>query len=364
VLASLPEELAALRRKRSQKTRDAFRADLAARVAAARKAQHEGDPLLDIRSASLPELARLVRAAFERLGEEPPDGIDAAGPEAAAEAISESLVTLSRWLEEELEDVAVEIGRRVGMEVDTDQNVHPFESAFTLGAGMKIEALPGMEIPEEAATLLGSFWRETAVAHDELHWFATGHRLVEALVALVRDGDAGRATVARREWAPRRGGLYVRFVPALASSADLAPGARVASRQASRYLDLAPVSVLVDLEGQKVVRGAAARLEDELDEVEGARVGGAPQAVLEAAHAAAEKEAAAILARRVEEARALLVAHADGEEERLVEAALQGGAPRKRVDSALAVLRQHREAIDKAIGRARLDLDAVALVVP
>jgi ATP-dependent helicase HepA len=221
-----------------------------------------------------------------------------------------------------------------------------------------------MEIPEEAATLLGSFWRETAVAHDELQWFATGHRLVEALVALVRDGDAGRSTVVRREWAPRRGGLYARFLPALATSADLAPGARVASRQASRYLDLAPISVLVDLDGHRAVRGAAVRLEDELDEVEGARVGGAPQALLEAARAAAEKEAGAILARRLEEGRALLVAHADGEEERLVEAALQGGAPRKRVESALGVLRSHREAIEKAIGRTRLELDAVALVVP
>ena len=286
VLASLPDELAALGRKRSARTRAAFRKDLAARVAAARKAQHEGDPLLDIRSASLPELARLVRAAFERLGEDVPDGIDAAGPEAASEAISEALVTLSRWLEEELEDVAVEVGRRVGMEVDTDQNVHPFEAAFTIGAGMKIEALPGMEMPEEPVTFLGSFWRETAVARDELQWLATGHRLVEALVGIVRDGDAGRSATLKREWAPRRGGLYVRFLPALATSADVAPGARVASRQASRYLDLAPISVFVDLdEGHRLVRGAAARLEGELDELEGARIGGAPPALLEAARA-------------------------------------------------------------------------------
>ena len=317
----------ALRRKRSARTRDAFRADLAARVAAARKAQHEGDPLLDIRSASLPELARLVRGAFERLGDEAPEDIDAAGPEAAGEAISESLVTLSRWLEEELEDVVVEVGRRVGMEVDTDQNVHPFEAAFTIGAGMKIEALPGMEMPEDPVTLLGSFWRETAVARDELQWFATGHRLVEALVGIVRDGDAGRAAAVKREWAPRRGGLYVRFTPALATSADVAPGARVASRQASRYLDLAPISVLVDLEaGNRVVAGGAARLEDEIEEAEAARVGGAPPALLEAARAAAEQEARAILARRIDEAKALLLAHADAEEERLVESSFQGGA--------------------------------------
>ena len=251
------------------------------------------------------------------------------------------------------------------MDVDTDQNVHPFEAAFTLGAGMKIEALPGMELPEEPLTILGSFWRETAVARDELQWFATGHRLVEALVGLVRDGDAGRTATLKREWAPRRGGLYVRFLPALASSADVAAGARVASRQASRYLDLAPISVLVDLdEGHRLVRGAAARLEDELGDAEGARVGGAPPALLEAARAAAEREATAILARRVEEGKALLLAHADGEEQRLVDSAFQGGAKASRVESALGVLRQRRDVVATAIGRAKLELDAVALVVP
>jgi ATP-dependent helicase HepA len=364
VLASLPEELEALRRKRSQRTREAFREALAARVAAARKAQHEGDPLLDIRSASLPELGHLVRAAFERLGDDPPEGVDTGGPEAAA-SIEQALVTLSRWLEEELEDVVVDVGRRVGMEVDTDQNVHPFEAAFTIGAGMKIEALPGMTMPDEPVTHLGSFWRETAVARDELQWFATGHRLVEALVGIVRDGDAGRSAAVRREWAPRRGGLYVRFIPALATAADVAPGARVASRQASRYVDLTPISVLVDLDtGNRTVSGGAARLEDQIDEVEGARVGGAPPELLEAARAAAEREVGAILARRVEEGRGLLAAHADREEERLVEAGFQGGAPRPRVEAALTLLRQHREVVEKAIGRARLELDAVALVLP
>ncbi|HEY6100846.1 MAG TPA: SNF2-related protein, partial [Anaeromyxobacter sp.] len=119
VLASLPDELEALRRKRTERTREAFRKELAERVAAARKAQHEGDPLLDIRSAALPELGALVRAAFERLGEEPPEAADGPG---ASQALEEALATLSRWLEEELEDATVDVGRRVGIEVDTDQN--------------------------------------------------------------------------------------------------------------------------------------------------------------------------------------------------------------------------------------------------
>src|SRR5512138_3737776 len=112
VLASLPEELDALRRKRTERTREAFRQDLAARVGSARKAQHEGDPLLDIRSASLPELARLVRGAFERMGEEPPEGIDGTS-DVALPAIEGALVTLSRWLEEELEEVSTDVGQRI-----------------------------------------------------------------------------------------------------------------------------------------------------------------------------------------------------------------------------------------------------------
>ncbi|WP_242343740.1 SNF2-related protein [Anaeromyxobacter terrae] len=363
VLASLPEELDALRRKRTERTREAFRKDLAERVASARRAQHEGDPLLDIRSASLPELSRLVTNAFGRMGEEVPDGIT--GAKASGEAVEQALVTLSRWLEEELEDLATDVGQRIGMEVDTDQNVHPFEVAFTLGSGMRIEALPGMEMPEEPVTYLGSFWRETAVARDELQWFATGHKLVEALVGLVRDGEAGRSAALKREWAPRRGGLYARFEPRLASSADLAPGARVASRQASRYLDLSPVSVLVDLEGvHKHVPGGAQRLEDEIADVQDAKVGAAPAALLQAAREAAEREALELLARRREEAHELLAFHADSEEERLIESAFQGGAPRARIEAALGLLRQHREIVARAIDKAKLELDAVAVVVP
>jgi ATP-dependent helicase HepA len=363
VLTSLPEELAALTRKRTAKTREAFRQALAERVAEARRAQHEGDPLLDLRSASLPELARLVRGAFERMGEPAPEGIESA--EAALPAIQEALVTLSRWLEEELEDLVTDVGRRVGMEVDTDQNVHPFEVSFTIGAGMRVEALPGMEMPEEPQTFLGSFWRETAVARDELHWLATGHKLVEALVGLVRDGDAGRTAAVRREWAPRRGGLYARFEPRLATAADVAPGARVASRQASRYLDLSPLAVFVDLEGgNRPVPGAAQKLEDEVEDLRDAQIGAAPASVVEAAHVAAEREAQQLLARRKEEALARLLAHSEGEEERLIEAGFQGGAPRERLEAALGLLRQHREVVGKSIERARLDLDAVALVVP
>jgi ATP-dependent helicase HepA len=277
----------------------------------------------------------------------------------------QALGTLSTWLEEELEDVVAEVGQRVGIEVDTDQNVHPFEVAFTLGAGMKIEALPGMVVPEEPQTLLGSFWRETAVARDELEWFATGHRLVEALLGIVRDGDAGRSAAVQREWAPRRGALYARFEPRLATGADLAPGARVASRQASGYLDLSPIAAMVELEAPfREVKDGARRLEGEAEGLTDARVGPAPEARLAAARKAAEALAAAELAVRVAAARQRLDRHAEAEEERLVESAFLGGASRERVEGAFQALRQHREVVAQAIERASLGVDAVALVIP
>jgi len=352
VLAAVPGELAALRKKPA-KAREAYRKKLAARVAEGRRAQHEGyDPLLDLRSAAIPELSALVAGAFERLGEAPED-----------DDIGASLATLSRWLEEELEEVCTDVARRVGVETDTDQNVHPFEVAFTLGAQLRIEALPGMEIPEEPVTFLGSFWRETAVTRDELHWYATGHKLVEALLGLVRDGDAGRAAILKAPLAPRRGALHVRFHPALPAPADLAAGSRVPSRQAQRYVDLSPVSVAVDLESGRLVSGLAARVEEEEDLAD-ARVTPPPANVLQAAFAAAEREATAVLDRRRADALARLAEHAEREEDRLVTAAFEGGAARDAVEAALVHVRRHQLATEDAIRKIRLDTDAAALLVP
>ncbi|HYQ80660.1 MAG TPA: helicase, partial [Anaeromyxobacteraceae bacterium] len=281
------------------------------------------------------------------------------------QAIEHALQTLSRWLEEELEDLTVETGRRAGIEVDTDENVHPFEAAFTLGARMEIEALPGMALPEEAATHLGSFWRETAVARDELQWFATGHRLVEALLQLARDGDAGRAAVVRRPWAPRRGGLYLRWTLRWPSAADVAPGARVASRQASRYLEGAPLSVLVDLApGHRVVPGGAARLEVEVEDAEGASPGPAPAEVLAAARQAAEVEAQALLERRREAARQRLEGQVQAEAERLVSSRREGGAEREPVARAIESLGAWQAAVEASLEAVGLELDAAALLVP
>jgi ATP-dependent helicase HepA len=268
-------------------------------------------------------------------------------------------------MEEELEDLVVEAGRRVGMDVDTDENVHPFEAAFTFGSSMRIEALPGMEIPAEERTLLGSFWRETAVAREELEWLATGHRLVEALLELARDGDAGRTAFLQSKAAPRSGGLYLRWKLRWPSPADLAPGARVPSRQASRYLDESPLSVLVDLgSSHAVVDGGAGRLEEMADRARDAKGAPPPAEVVEPAAAAAEKAVRAELSRRVARAVKKLGAHADAEEARLIASIRDGGATHQAVERALVGVLLHRELVEEALRKVDLELDAAAVVVP
>ena len=251
------------------------------------------------------------------------------------------------------------------MDVDTDENVHPFEVAFTFGSGMRIEALPGMELPAEERTLLGSFWRETAVVREELEWFATGHRLAEALLELARDGDAGHTAFLMTRVAPRAGGLYQRWKLRWPSPADLAPGARVPSRQASRYLDETPLAALVDLGGSgAVIDGGASRLEEAVDSARDAR--GAPpssEVVLPAAEVG-EAWARAELSRRVTRAVKKLSLHTAAEEERLLASARAGAAGHEAIERALVSVMLHRELVEEALRKVDLELDAAAVVLP
>ncbi|MBI5068381.1 MAG: DEAD/DEAH box helicase family protein [Deltaproteobacteria bacterium] len=360
VLASLPAELLGLRGAPEER-REEFRRALSARVAEGRRAQIEAyDPLLDIRSAALPELSALTERGLARVGE---GGAATSAPTATASQIRERLSRLSQWLEEELEEVVTEVGRRAGLDVDTDQNVNAFEVAFTLGAHMRIDALPGMTIPEDPETHLGSFWRETAVVREELEWFATGHRLVEALVGLARDGDAGRTAVVRAAGAPRGGALLARFHVALPQPADVDPGARVPSRQAARYLDQSPLAACASLEPRHPLRPDLVGALDAGELTDARLAGPLDPAAASGAFAALSREVQEELGRRREAALALLSRHAEAEEERL-QAAAAGGADPEVVEESREELQQHLSATAGALRRARLEADAIAVLVP
>jgi ATP-dependent helicase HepA len=149
------------------------------------------------------------------------------------------------------------------------------------------------------------------------------------------------------------------------SAADVAPGARVASRQASRYLDGAPVSVLVDLApGHRLVPGGAARLEAAIEDAAAAEPGPAPPEVLQAGRQAATAEAEAELARRREAAVKRLEGHVQAEAERLVASRREGGAGRETVQRAIESLAAWQAAIEASLEAVALELDAAALVVP
>src|SRR5262249_20628786 len=162
--------------------RHAYRTELAARVAKARTAVRRAyDPLLDLRSFDRDEVQALVERARTRLG------IDSD----AEESLEDGLWALARDLDERLEDTVTELARRVGIGVDTDEQVEAFQCAFHFGHALKVEALPGLQLGEER-TVLGTFWRDTAVELEEIDFFATGHPIVEALFGFLRDGPYGR----------------------------------------------------------------------------------------------------------------------------------------------------------------------------
>src|SRR5205814_2091230 len=78
---------------------------------------------------------------------------------------------------------------------------------------------------------------DTAVEQEEIEYFATGHPLVEALFGFLRDGPYGRngfRFFARRGPARPRGIEFL-FHANPPEPEDTSPGARVPSRQLSRY---------------------------------------------------------------------------------------------------------------------------------
>jgi ATP-dependent helicase HepA len=208
--------------------RHAYRTQLAARVAEARTAVRRAyDPLLDLRSFDKEALQGLVERARVRLGLEGEEG----------ESLEDGLWAIARDLDERLEESVTGLARRVGIGVDTDEQVEAFQCAFHFGHALKVEALPGLSLAEER-TVLGTFWRDTAVEQEEIDYFATGHSIVEALFGFLRDGPYGRngfRAIQHKGKAAR--GLEVLFHVIPPEPEDTSPGARVPSRQLSRVLD-------------------------------------------------------------------------------------------------------------------------------
>jgi ATP-dependent helicase HepA len=284
------------------------------------------------------------------------------GADAAA-----TLGAVSDHLERRLENVTIEAARRVGIVPDVEVDVLPGEVGFHVGPELKIDALAGFDLSQDR-TVLGSFRRAVAVAHEEHDSFATGHPLVEALFGFVRDGELGRTTVVRTPGRGKRGvAIDARYLVVLPEPADLAQGARVPSRRAARHLEDALVRVVVRIDARgemSVDEELAAMVDPGRSEGVPAPEGGPPPAfvaAIERGLGRAEAEAAKRLRRLVTDAKERLEREKEAGEKRLARWLAQSGTKAKERERILAEEAALHEAAKTALDGARLELDQAAV---
>ena len=348
----------------SPEERARYRDELALRVREARaQAQRAYDPLLDLRSFDRAAVEELVKRAQARMGMEE-EGEE--GEEEAAPSLEDGLHAISRDLDERLEEAITELAARIGIGVDTEEQVDAFQCAFHFGHALNVEALPGIDIQEEK-TVLGTFWRDTAVEQEEIEYFATGHPIVEALFGFLRDGPYGRsaARFVEKRGGQKARGLELLFHVQAPEPEDTSPGARVPSRQLSRFLDQQLLRVAVVMGPMGVPRAEAAvlpALETEGRSLKGDEIRAAfpelPQ-FLDAAVAAGTADAERQMRALQQKARK------DIEEER--EAALRRmrlslahqGLPKEQLEAQLQTEGAHYAALLDALSGLRVELDSV-----
>ncbi len=345
------------------KARAAYVKELQKKVAKAREQVKKAyDPLLDLRSFDRDEVQALVDRAKHRSGLSTEDD---------EESLEDGLWAVARDLDERLEECVAEMADRIGIRVDQDQEVDAFQCAFHFGHQLAVEALPGYDITQERA-VLGTFWRDTAVEQEEIEYFATGHPLVEALFGFLRDGPYGRngARFLEVRGPTRAKGLEVLFHVTPPEAADTSPGAKVPSRQLSRFLD----SMLVHV---AVARGADGKPKAEpsllrtLKDVEGRALKGTE--VLQAfpelpgfvddAVAVAAQAAKAHLAKLAERAKLAIEDERDLTMLRIKLALEHQGLPAKRVEQALLAELAHYDALLEALAGTTVTLDSACAFV-
>jgi ATP-dependent helicase HepA len=338
--------------------RMAYAAELKARVEAARaQVKRAYDPLLDLRSFDKPAVERLVVRAQERMGVE-------ADEEDEAQPLEDGLWGVARDLDERLEETVTELAKRVGLGVDTDEQVEAFQCAFHFGHALNVEALPGLDVMQDR-TVLGTFWRDTAVEAEELEYFATGHPIVEALFGFLKDGPYGRSGF---RFIEKRGplkarGLELLYHVQLPEPEDTSPGARVPSRQLARFLErtLVHVAVAEEASGPKANPALLSALEAEGkglkgDEVRRAFPGFGP--FVDAAVPVGLKAAEAELAKLAARARKAIEAERDAAVERMRLSLGHQGLAAEAVEAQLSAERTHYERLLTALAGAKVTLDS------
>ncbi len=340
--------------------RAAYARSLSARVKEARESVRRAyDPLLDLRSFDEAAVRALVAKAKARFGLDDEED----------EPIEDGLWAVARDLDERLEETVTELALRVGLGVDTEEQVEAFECAFHFGHALNVEALPGIDITTER-TVLGTFWRDTAVEREEIDYFATGHPIVEALFGFLRDGPYGRNGVRylEKRGAPKARGLELLFHLVPPEPEDTSIGARVPSRQLSRFIDrlLVHVAVVEGADGPHVEPSLLPVLEDEGRSLKGDEVRAAfptlPRFV-DAAVAAGTKAAEDELKKRAAAAKASLEAERDNALERMRLSLSHQGVPEDLIEAQLAAERAHYERLLGALAGMKVVLDSACAFI-
>ena len=278
---------------------------------------------------------------------------------------------MARDLDEKLEETVTELAARVGIQVDTDQQVDAFQCAFHFGHALNVEGLPGIDITQER-TVLGTFWRDTAVEQEEIEYFATGHPIVEALFGFLRDGPHGRngARYLEVRGPIKHRGVEVLFHLDPPEAADTSAGAKVPSRQLSRFLDsqLVRVAVTIDPAGKPKVD---ANLLETLESNDGRSLKGdelraafpALAQFLDPAVAAAAVAAKVELDKRAARAKKAIEKERDDAARRMKLALGHQGVSEKLIDEQLAAEDAHAAALVEALGGMKVTLDSVCAFV-
>ncbi len=123
---------------------------------------------------------RVQQAAYHELHREPYEG-------GMAEDV---LARVPSELDALIEDLVVRAASRFGFEVERDSGVRKW--LITFGAEALIDHLPHVE---GGTAFRGTFDREEAVADETLDFFASGHRLVEGILAELEEGPRGRVAL-------------------------------------------------------------------------------------------------------------------------------------------------------------------------
>ena len=134
---------------------------------------------------------RIREAAYHALYRDPYE------PERGAEI----LARVPEGLEELTEEVVLGACEQLGFHVEEHRGGRSHSIEF--GHRAKVDSLPGVP---GGSNFLGTFDREEAVADESIDFFASGHPLVEGLLAELEDGPIGRTAILQIDL-PGEGGL-------------------------------------------------------------------------------------------------------------------------------------------------------------